>query len=372
MRAGVAGLGSMGRRRVRDLLALGHEVLGFDVRPERCAAVGRDFGIPTASSPEELLGGGADGAGEGADGASEGGAGADGASEGGIDALIVCTPPDRHVEYYERALRAGLPFFSEASILTPAPAWFEARAADPSVLGCPSATMRFDPLVASLRERIAALGADGLRSIHYAAGDYLPRWHPYERYDEFYAGAARATSGARESVTFELDWICWLLGPVAAVQAIHRALGEWRTDIDDTYLLLLEFESGAVGTLAIELHQQAPFKTVRLAHREESFTLDLLNGGSLIRHRLGPEDRGMSEADGPAGVDREQVYLHEIRAFAEAVAGGRPYPKSWGEDRHLSDVLCAAERSERSGARVRVADVHDAYAGTDLSKVPPI
>jgi predicted dehydrogenase len=345
VRVAVAGLGSMGRRRVRDLLALGHQVLGFDVRADRCAAAGRDLGIPTVLSPQELL--------------------------AGVDALVVSTPPDRHVEYYERALPVGLPFFSEANILTPALAWFQARAADPAVLGYPSATMRFDPQVGLLRERLAALPADGVRSIHYAGGDYLPRWHPAEAYDEFYAGAARATSGSRESVPFELDWICWMLGPVATVQAIQRTRGEWRTDIDDTYLLLLEFESGAVGSMVMELHQQAPFKILRLAHRQESYTLEP-DGGGLVSHRLDPDDRVVNEAIGPAGVDREQVYLSEIRAFVDAVLEGGPYPKSWQEDRHLSDVLCAAELSEQSGARVRVADVHDAYSGTDLSRVPPV
>jgi hypothetical protein len=33
-----------------------------------------------------------------------------------------------------------------------------------------------------------------------------------------------ATSGARESVTFELDWICWLLGPARVrVADVHDA-----------------------------------------------------------------------------------------------------------------------------------------------------
>ena len=283
---------------------------------------------------------------------------------------MISTPPDRHVEYYERALRAGLPFFSEANVLTPAPSWFQQRAADPAVLGHPSATMRFDPQVLALRERLAALGAEGLRSIHYAGGDYLPRWHPDERYDEFYAGAARGTGGVRESVPFELDWLCWLLGPVAAVQALHRARARWRTDIDDTYLLLLEFESGVVGSIVMELHQQAPLKLVRFAHSEQSFTLDML-AGTVTAHRLGPDDEPLSEPFGPQHVDRQRVYLEEIRAFTEAVAAGRPYPKSWAEDRHHSDVLCAAERSEQTGARVRVAEVAGAYEGTDLSSVPP-
>lgn len=357
MRVAVAGLGSMGSRRVRDLHALGHEVVGFDLRADRCAAAAESFAIPIVASAEELLAG----AGERPPGAGE---------AGPPEALVISTPPDRHVEYYERALRAGLPFFSEANVLTPSPSWFAQRAADPAVLGHPSATMRFDPQVLALRERLAVLGAEGLRSIHYAGGDYLPRWHPYERYDEFYAGAARGTGGVRESVPFELDWLCWLLGPVAAVQALHRACARWRTDIDDTYLLLLEFESGVVGSIVMELHQQAPLKLVRFAHSEQSFTLDML-AGTMIAHRVGPDDEPLSEPFCPQHVDRQRVYLEEIRAFVEAVSAGRPYPKSWTEDRHHSDVLCAAERSEHTGARVRVAAVADSYEGTDLTSVPP-
>jgi predicted dehydrogenase len=349
----------MGRRRVRDLLALGHEVVGFDVRADRCAAATEGFAIPIAASAEALLAGG---------GCCPPAAGAGKADS--LQALVISTPPDHHVEYYERALRAGLPFFSEANVLTPSPSWFEQRATDPDVLGHPSATMRFDPQVLALRERLATLGVEGVRSVHYAGGDYLPRWHPYERYDEFYAGAARGTGGVRESVPFELDWLCWLLGPVAAVQALHRARARWRTDIDDTYLLLLEFESGAVGSIMVELHQQAPFKLVRIAHCRQSFTLDML-AGVMSTHRLGLHDQALSELFGPQRVDRQQVYLSEIRAFTEAVTAGRPYPKSWAEDRHHSDVLCAAERSEQIGARVRVADVAGAYEGTDLASVPP-
>jgi predicted dehydrogenase len=154
------------------------------------------------------------------------------------------------------------------------------------------------------------------------------------------------------------------------VQALHCARAQWRTDIDDTYLLLLEFESGVVGSIAMELHQQAPYKVVRIAHREESFTLDLLDG-TLLAHRLGPDAQPVSRPLAPRGVDRDDVYRSELRAFLEAVAGGRAYPKSWAEDRHLSDVLCAAEVSAHTGARVAVADVHDAYTGLDLHGVPP-
>jgi hypothetical protein len=59
----------------------------------------------------------------------------------------------------------------------------------------------------------------------------------------------------------------------------------------------------------------------------------------------------------------EDIYAAELRAFVEALAGRAPYPKSWAVDRHLSDVLVAAEESWRRRAWVAVADVADAYDG---------
>jgi predicted dehydrogenase len=123
----------------------------------------------------------------------------------GIDALVISTPPDRHVEWYERAAEADIRFFSEANVLTPHPEWAAARGAT----GCISATWRFHPLVHELR---TALRNEEVLSVHHAYGGYLPAWHPWERYDEFYAGARRETCAAREMVPFELDWVCWAFG----------------------------------------------------------------------------------------------------------------------------------------------------------------
>ena len=64
--------------------------------------------------------------------------------------------------------------------------------------------------------------------------------------------------------------------------------------------------------------------------------------------------------------DLEQVYAAEISAFVAAVEGSAEYPKSWAEDRHLSDVLVAAELSHRQGRIVSVNEVADSYTGDSL------
>ena len=332
MRIGVAGLGSMGKRRVRDLLSLGHEVIGCDIRPDRCAEARERYGILTEADGNRML-------------------------DQGLDAMVISTPPDCHVPYYSLAMDFELPFFSEANVLSPPPEWFEQGRAR----GFPSATWRFHPLVQRVHEEVA--GRDVL-SVHHRYMKHLPTWHPWEPYDSFYAGARRATSAAREMVPFELDWICWTLGPVDSVCAMVSRRGTWRTEIDDTYLILLEFSSGVAGSLTVELDQLAPETTTRIAAEDLVLALDL-QAQRLHRYESGSSE-WIPDAGDHGAVDLESVYLAEIEAFASAVGGASRYPKTWAEERHLSDVLYAAESSQESGCWVKVEEVSAQYDGLTL------
>src|SRR5664279_659278 len=102
MQIGVIGLGSMGKRRVRDLLALGHRVVGLDEREDRRKEVSGGFGITVAHDFSGLC-------------------------AEGVEAAVISTPPDVHLPYYEQCYAARIPFFSEANVLTPTAEWFAER-----------------------------------------------------------------------------------------------------------------------------------------------------------------------------------------------------------------------------------------------------
>lgn len=338
MKIGVVGLGSMGKRRVRDLLDLGADVVGFDVRDDRCTQ-GRDmFGIATRESFAGLL-------------------------AERPRAIVISTPPDVHARYYELCYEHRLPYFSEANIFTPAAAWFAAREASSGVRGYPSATWKFHPLVEELCRTVQVLGTDRINTVSHQYGGFLPDWHPWERYSDFYAGRKR-TSAAREMVPFELEILMAAFGPVAEVRAIKDQARDWDAELDDTYFILLRFASGLVGNLTIELHQVAPVRTTRVSTADTGLILDM--GAQELRtyDKAGDSWRFVKPRALRQnwGFQFEHVYREEIRHFLLALEGA-PYPKTWAEDRHLSDVLFAAELSHFSGCAVRIADVETAYDG---------
>jgi predicted dehydrogenase len=327
----------MGSRRVRDLRTLGHEVCGFDVREDRNQRAVARFGIRTTSSLRALV-------------------------DCRLDALVISTPPDQHVDLYRAAFDAGLPFFSEASILTPTVGWFAERERHSKVCGYPSATWRFYAPLQSLAQTLREPGAPRVTAVHHEYADYLPRWHPWESYWEFYAGARRRTSAAREMVPFEFEWLCWLFGEVEEVSAAVERLGSWRTDIDDSYFLHVRFADGVLATVRIELHREAPARLATVCGVGRSYQLEF-NNAELRTFEAGT---GVWRALPVPQSEFEKVYEAEIACFAGVLAGSAQYPKSWADDRHLSNVLVAAETSARERRRVRVAEVASAYDGLSL------
>jgi predicted dehydrogenase len=338
MKIGVVGLGSMGKRRVRDLRELGADVSGFDVRDDRIAQAKEMFGMAAFESFDALV-------------------------ASGVKAIVISTPPDCHVSYYELCHRHRLPYFSEANIFTPAVSWFESRASSSGVRGYPSATWRFHPLVQEMCRRLASLDARSINSFSHQYGGFLPDWHPWEHYTDFYAGK-KNTCAAREMVPFELEILLEAFGPIAEVRAIRAQARSWDANFSDSYLMLLQFESGVVGTFTVELHQVAPVRVTRISTRDKTLILDM----SAQELRVFEKSTDSWQFVKPKsllqnwGFQFEHVYREEMRHFLAAL-DGFSYPKTWAEDRHLSDVLYAAELSHESGRAVRVSEVASAYDG---------
>ncbi len=339
MKFAVIGLGSMGKRRVRDLLQLGHAVVGFDIRQDRREEAKALYGIDTVVLPDKLL-------------------------HEGVDACVISTPPDIHQEYYEWCFNNKQPFFCEANIFTPRAEWFAEMERSSGVRGYSSGTWRYHPLFLRLKEEVEKIGMGGINTVHYHYGGYLPYWHPWESYADFYAGQ-RKTSAVREMVPFEAESLVWLFGPVKAVCALNKRASEWETDMDDTYHLLLEFESGISGSLLVELHQVNPFRLARVSAREHSFTLDLA-AQELLRYSLADDSwRKLKPASLRAlsTFNFEDIYHQEIASFVGALEGKNDYPKTWAEDRHLSDILFAAELSSVRREWVEIKEIETAYDG---------
>ncbi len=332
MRVLVAGLGSMGRRRVRCLRSLEVDWIGgFDVREDRRREAADRYGIPTFASLEEGL-----------------------AARPG--ALVVSTPPEHHLGLAHRAVREGLPFFVETGVFEDGIGDLIDSMRAGRVTGSSSCTMRN---FAGPR-RVKALVAGGAigRPLHWMhhCGQYLPDWHPWESIEDFYV-SHRATGGCRELVPFELGWLTDVFGPIAEVDAQVDRVSDLPADIDDVYRLLVRHESGVAGSLVIDVVSRPAVRHFRVAGAEGSLEWDQTekrirrfeaSRGEWVEESL---EGGRVEA---GYVNPDDPYVEEIRDFLAAVRGEGPPPYSFEELAVALRVLLAAEASALEGRRMRV------------------
>jgi len=324
------GLGSMGKRRLRNMAALGEkDVVAFDLSAERRSFAEREYGVRTVGelTPELIA---------------------------EREAFIISTPPDHHLPYIKLAVENRKAAFVEASVISDGLAELDAAARKARIVIAPSCTMRFHPAVNAMREVVTSGLYGKVTTFDYYLGQYLPDWHPWEDISTFYVGK-RETSGSREMVPFELTWIVDLVGwPKEAVGLMGSTM-DLGVDIDDTYGIALRGDKW-IGTVTVDV-------VARYALRQ--FVLNL--EGAQIQWRwdeafvrlYDAETKEWTHVDNPKlaaaaeGYNEnitEQIYIDEMDAFREAVAGTAPFPNTLADDIAILGILEAVEGTNRGAA----------------------
>ena len=162
----------MGKRRVRNLQALGYQdIAGFDVRKDRLAEASERYAIRGFASFEAAM------------------------EQFEPQALIISTSPNYHMDYAWPAYRKGLPCFIEASVVDAERVReLAALVKDTGVVMAPSCTMRYFPGPKKVKEIINQGLIGKPVNINYQTGQYLADWHPWEAIEEFYVSDRAAVA----------------------------------------------------------------------------------------------------------------------------------------------------------------------------------
>ena len=327
----IVGLGSMGKRRIRNLQHLNAgEIFGFDPRADRREEAAARYGVKTCESFDEGM-------------------------AWRPDAVIISTPPDQHLRYALSAARAGVHFFTELNVVDDGLDALIALTEGSPLVAAPSCTFRFHPSVKRLKRLVAERTVGPILYFSYHSGQYLPDWHPYEDYRSYYV-AQRHTGAGREMVPFELNWLTWVFGRVTEVSCFKGKVTGLAADIDDLYQCLLRFESGVTGTLLVDVVARVATRLIRCYGEDGVIIWD--HDARSVRAWSSPE-RAWTEyheaepIHEPGYLVSENPYIDEIRHFINAIRGDEKYSYTFAEDRQILNVLRAAEQSSDQGVVVR-------------------
>jgi len=316
MRFLVIGLGSMGKRRVRNLQALGHtDIVGFDLREDRRVEAIQKYSIPVFDSFEAAL------------------------DTHQSDALVISTSPKHHMTYAFPAFERGLSCFIEASVVEAERILELSRRIEGSgVIMAPSCTMRYFSGPKKVKELIGQGVIGKPLNLNYQTGQYLPDWHPWERIEDFYV-SERETGGCREIVPFELTWLDDVFGASEPLACVKSKLTDMNADIDDLYHCLLRYPGGMLANITVEVVSR-PIATRELRVLGSKGELVMSADENCVRYvSTEKPDEWIRFSLGGGTVEAgyinpEEPYIAEMADFVAAVETRDPtrFPNTLADD----------------------------------------
>lgn len=324
----IVGMGSIGRRHMRNLINLGERDIIL-LRTHRSTLPDDDLtSYPTETRLEEAL-------------------------SHKPDAVIVSNPTSLHLEVAIPAALAGCHLLLEKPISHSMDRVDElcqsVEIGDGKVLV--GYQYRFHPGL----QKVKDLLMDGVigrpLSVRAHWGEYLPGWHPWEDYHLSYSARADLGGGVILTLSHPLDYLRWLFGDVSEVWAFSGTLGDLDLKIEDTAEIGLRFSSGVLGSVHLDYNQQPPNHYLKLIGTEGTLIWEYAHGGVKLFNSEGDEWRTIPL---PKNFERNDMFLTEMCHFISLIQDKEESFCSLLDGVRALELAIAAKQSAKQDKKVHL------------------
>ena len=325
----IAGLGSIGRRHLRNLVALGQEdILLYRTHhstllEDELAAypVETDLAAALAHHP---------------------------------DAVIVANPTALHMEVALHAARAGCHLLLEKPIADRADAQVELlrqTAVENQVRILVGFQFRFHPVLGKIKALLDSGNLGRVLSFRVHWGEYLPDWHPWEDYRQGYAARKDLGGGVVNTLCHPLDYVRWLMGEVRSLSAHTGQVSGLELDVEDVAEIVLSISNGAIGSIHLDYFQRPPQHSLAIYLEQGQIQWNNNSGAVQVYH---VSSQAWEEITPPAGFERNDLFLEEMRHFLSLMRGETQSRCSLEDGIHVLNLVEAVHESNRLGKRLQL------------------
>lgn len=321
----IIGYGSMGRRRIRLLkeLVTHAEFICVDCNSERLMQA-RNAGIYAFSDLKT-------------------------AYEEKPDLAFVCTPPGNHEEIILSLIEEKIHVFTEINLFVQGYDIMMKKAEEKNVVVFLSSTMLYDKQIRQIGELVRDI--DKPLTYIYHVGQYLPDWHPWENYKNFFIGK-KETNGVREILAIQLPWVIDVFGKVKDLSAHCQKCTGLDIDFYDSVVINFKHESGSIGVFVADVVSRKATTSLEIIGESLHLFWNGQNNGLFVydfddkKLRNIPGYDTAVHIDGYADTIIENQYRDEVQNFLDVVYGNAKSRYSLGKDKYILSIIDQIEELE--------------------------
>ena len=326
----IAGLGSIGRRHLHNLITLGEkDILLFRTHQStipdddlKSFPVETDLKLALAQKP---------------------------------DAVIISNPTSIHLDVALPASEAGCHLFLEKPVSHSVESLDVLRA---NMLQHSKQTLvgfqfRFHPVLMQIK---ALLDSDEIGqplSVHAHWGEYLPGWHPWEDYRKAYAARSDLGGGVVLTLCHPFDYLRWLVGEVESLSAIAGSVSNLELGVEDLAEVILSFKNGCIGSVHLDYLQRPKAHWMEITTSHGFIRWQNASGAAEVYHVSSDK---WERINPPSGFERNDLFLAEMAHFLSVVQGvEKPRCSLEDGERALKIALAVYESAAKRNQLVQLS-----------------
>lgn len=323
----VVGAGSVGKRHLKNLAAVGvSNLAACDTRKDRLEEV--KTLLPQTVVYESL----------------------EKAFEQKFDGAVIATPPHLHVKIGTALVQQGIPMLIEKPLAEKVAGVEEfLKLADQKKVAVVTGyTYRFWPPLIKFRELIASGAIGRVYNARVQVSEYLPDWHPWEDYRDFFMAKKEQGGGALLDESHMIDFAQWIYGDMEEIYAINDKRSVLEITSDDFVEMIVRFEGGAVGSIHMDIFGQAHRKDMEAIGEKGNLIWDY--HANTVRWYKPQEKKWETFS---FTCERNDMFVAEVKQFIDVIQNkAKPFLDGWDG---LKTLRCVEAARESSRQRMPVA-----------------
>lgn len=316
----VIGLGSMGRRRIRLIKKYNDSanIIGIDLNVERRNLLEKEYDIQTYENLHNVL------------------------QYDDIYCAFICTSPLSHSKLINICLKNNMHVFTELNLVTDGYEENISLAVEKNKILFLSSTFLYRAEIKRIKEVVKKHKKH--LNYTYHVGQYLPDWHPWENFKDFFVGNKR-TNGCREIFAIELPWIIETFGKIDNIIVSKNKISSLCLDYNDNYMVIIEHTSGHKGMLAVDVVSRKAVRNLEVYGEDLYMSWDGSAEGLKIINLQNKAEESIHLYNVVDQLDQyskfvvENAYYEEIVAFFDSIENNINPIYNFEKDKNVLKII---------------------------------
>jgi predicted dehydrogenase len=315
----IAGLGSIGRRHLRNLVALGEKDIVL-YRTHQASLPDTDLAdFPVESELEKVL-----------------------ALK--PDAVIVSNPTALHLRVAIPAAQAGCSLMLEKPLSVTCEGLDTLQDAlqvqqKQALVGF---QFRFHPAFLQIAEWLKQGEIGEILSTHVHWGEYLPGWHPWEDYRTSYSARKDLGGGVVLTLCHPIDYVRWLMGEVQSVSAYVGQISSLELEVEDIAEITMRHSSGALSHIHLDYYQQPKHHALEIVGERGTIRWEEKTNKALLLRPGASQPVSFQPA---SSFERNDLFLAEMTHFLSVIKEGEPPLCTLHDGMRVQQIIAAVYQS---------------------------